>query len=130
MVHVEDRLPADVLERRQLMHPLAVIALVVGSRLGCRPAAAHQRGFNLGEGAPGHEDVDVREDAAAGSPQPGEQVRRALEQNDRDAAGGERPIELGLLREVPAAPRATLAPAYRRCLEYYLPSHTWPVIIL
>ena len=63
------------------------------------PAAAHQRGFNLGQGAPGHEDVDVSKDAAAGSPQPGEQVRGALEQDDGDTGGGERPVDV---RDLPA----------------------------
>jgi hypothetical protein len=78
---------------RQLMHPLAVVALVVGARLRADPAIEHQRAFDLAQGIARHQHVDVPEQAAHGHRMVSDHVGRALEQHDRDAQAFQRRLQ-------------------------------------
>ena len=59
VVHVEHRVPEYVLHRRQLMHPLAVVLLVVGRVVGAGPTTRHERGLNLRQSGLGYQEVNV-----------------------------------------------------------------------
>ena len=94
VMDVEDRQPLDVLHRRQLVHPLAVVALVVGMMMGRDESRLHQRRFDVDEPVLGHEDVDVRENSSACRREPGVQIGRTLEKDHGNAGGTERACEL------------------------------------
>ena len=79
----------QVHHRRQLMHPGAVIALVVGIVVGAGPAMHHQRVFHVVQLVLRHEDVDVREQAATAGWQAGHRVCSAFEQNQGQAQLGQ-----------------------------------------
>jgi hypothetical protein len=64
MVHVEHGAPVLMLQRRDLVHPLPVIALVVRRGVQRKPARPVQSLLHLGQRRLGHHDVDVVEDAA------------------------------------------------------------------
>ena len=93
VVHVEQRLPADVPKRRQLVHPPAVIALVISRRLARVPAVEQQRRFDVRERALWNQDIDVGKHPPASGRQAGDEVGSPLEQDDGNAGGGEGPID-------------------------------------
>ena len=95
VVDVEHRHADVVPQRRQFVHPLPVVLLVVGVVMGRRPAVDEQRGFDLGEPVHRHEDVDIREHAAACRRQLRFEIGGPLEQNDGDVDAGERVADAG-----------------------------------
>ena len=85
MVNVERGTAVDVLHGWNLVHPLPVVALVVGRVVAASPAVQHQGGFDFGDAGLGHDDVDVREQPSDRCLPAGQQVGRALHQSDRNA---------------------------------------------
>lgn len=64
MMHIDQALAPDKLHRRQLEHPIAVVALVVFGVMVGGPAVRHQRRFHLAEPLFRHQDIDIREQPA------------------------------------------------------------------
>jgi len=97
VVDVDDGRPDRVSQRRQLVHPLPVVALVVGAVVRGEPAVEHQCRFDLRQALERDQYVDVGEQPSPGRGKPGHQVRRALEQDDVDADLGQRLANVGYL---------------------------------
>ena len=97
VVQVEHGLALDVRHRRQLVHPLAVVALLVRVVGAAVPAAQHQGGFGRGELLARDQQVDVGEQPPRARGQARSGIGRALEQHDRPAGLGQRGRELGQL---------------------------------
>jgi len=91
MMKIDFGPPFAVPQRWNLVHPDAVVAVVVRIDLGLEPAVSDQLLLDLANLLLGHEQVDVGEDAATRRWQPGQQVAAALEQDERRSAAGERP---------------------------------------
>jgi len=70
-----------MLQRRDLVHPLAIVMLVVIVLFDARPAAGGQRSFGTRDRGTRHQDVDVAEQSAGSGGQAGRNVGRAFEQN-------------------------------------------------
>ena len=87
MVHVDHRSAPKVLHRRNLMHPLSVVALVVRIVVVADPALHHQRRFNLRQRLLRHDDVDVGKHAPLSDRQASHHVGGALQQDQRHPAG-------------------------------------------
>jgi len=66
VMNVQCENPPRILERRDLVRPLAVIALVVWIEVGRAPAGGVQQLFRLGKAASGNHDVDIRQQARRG----------------------------------------------------------------
>ena len=89
MVNIDDRRPRGVLQGRQLVHPLPVIALIVGMRMRGRPAMQHECRLDSGERLARYQQIHVRIEPAAGRGQVGKEVRRPLEKYRFDPGASE-----------------------------------------
>lgn len=90
VVHVHHRRPVAVPQRRQLVHPLPVVALVVVVQLHALPSRRPQRLLDRRQSVAGHEDVDVGRDPAAGHTQIKQRVGGALQEHDGRIHSAER----------------------------------------
>ena len=86
-MHIEHCAAAQVPQRRQLMHPGAVVMLVVSVVVGVHPAAQHQGGFDVHEALTRHQNIHVRNHAPDRRLQARQCVRTPLEQHHRQADG-------------------------------------------
>ena len=89
VVHVQRRPASHMLHRWQLVHPLAVIALVVGIVVCAEPAAQHQSALDSLQRALRHQDVDVGEQTPLHRRQAGQHIGSPLEQHDRNVQVGQ-----------------------------------------
>ena len=83
VVHVDVRAAPLVPHRRQLVHPVAVVLVVVGVHLGHGPAVLDERALDLGEPLARHEDVDIGKEPPAAGLEPEQRVRGAFQQHHR-----------------------------------------------
>jgi hypothetical protein len=81
VVNVEQRLAADVLQGRQLVHPPSVVPLVVVGVVRGGPACEHQGRFCLRQTVLRHEHVDIGKRPAERSGQARQQVGSAFQQD-------------------------------------------------
>jgi hypothetical protein len=89
MVHVDHIPAAQMLHRRQLVHPLAVIALVVVVLVEAGPAMQHEAGLDPAQVRLRHQDVDIGKHPAASSGQARHRIGGALQQDQRQAQAGQ-----------------------------------------
>ena len=94
VVHVDHGGALDVLHRGDLVHPAAVIALVVFRQSAGVPAGQHERGLGLRQMLARHQDVDVVEQPPFGGGQAGGDVGRTLEHDQRAVEVGQRGADL------------------------------------
>ena len=73
----------DVLQRRQFMHPFAIITLVIRILMGGYPAMSEQQALRLVQSCLRQHDVDVGEEPAPGRGKIRHQVSGALEEEYR-----------------------------------------------
>ncbi len=91
MVHVEFRLPLAVHERRDLVHQITVIVLIVGIRGVGPPALFHQPPLDTLHFHRGHENVEIHGNAATRRRKCGLPVGGTLEQHDLCVQNGQNP---------------------------------------
>ncbi len=84
-MHIDRGAAQAVGQRRDLVHPAAIVAIVVGIDRAAGPALAQERPLDIGERRLGHQDVDIVEETAARRRQIGENVGGALQQDEIDA---------------------------------------------
>ena len=93
VMQVHDGTALGVDERRQLMHPGPVIALVIRIELDRSPAGRLQGGFGPVQGLSRNHDVDVADQAASCGGQARGDIGRAFEEQDRDLQMLQRPLD-------------------------------------
>ena len=79
VVHVDGGATPHVRHGRNLVHPLAVVALVVGRDLAMLPTAEHQRAFNLCHCRFWNKNIDIRKNSARSMRQACHQISGAFE---------------------------------------------------
>jgi hypothetical protein len=82
VVDVDHRLALTVAERGKLVHPPAVVTLVIGVELDGFVTVSKERGLDFGEPLFRHHDVHVGGEPSIGGRELGEDVGRALEKDD------------------------------------------------
>ena len=87
MVEVEHRAALLMPHRRQLVHPLSVVAFVVRRLLDECPSMLVQRGLRPRQIGRRHQDVDVCDDASDGTREAGSGIAGALEEHWPDING-------------------------------------------
>ena len=93
VVDVDHGATPDVHHRRQFMHPLPVVALVVGVRFGAHPAVQHERALDVAQSVTRHQHVNVAEHAPGAQLVGRHHVGSPLEQHHRDAKPPERGLQ-------------------------------------
>ena len=112
VMHVDHGGALDVLQRGDLVHPAAVVALVVLRQAGGVPACQHECGLGLRQPLARHQNIDVIEQSPRRSGQVGGDVGRALEHDQRTVEIGQRSAKLSAVPSAP--PCAACRPAFRR----------------
>ena len=77
-------------QRRQFVHPAAIIGVVIGIFLDRLPPRRAQRALRRVDRVARHEDVEIADRSPLPRGQPRRRERRALEQDHRDAERGQR----------------------------------------
>ncbi len=85
VMHIDRRLSPLMLQRRQLMHPIAIIALVVVVGFGRVPPGLHQQPLGLLEPLAREQNIDIAEQPPCRGRQAGGGVSGALQEDDRHA---------------------------------------------
>ena len=75
--------------RRQFMHPLAIIGVVIGVFLHPFPACRHQRPLHRLHGGARHENIEIANEAPLPRGQPRRCIGRAFEHDQRHADRGQ-----------------------------------------
>jgi len=91
VMDVDHPVAAAVDERRQLVHPAAIVAVVISILLHPFPAGAEQRRLDVAQGGAGHQDVEIADRSSFRGSEPSGGVRGSLQQHDRDAKRRQRP---------------------------------------
>lgn len=95
MVDVDDRATFMVGHGRQFVHPLPVIAVVVGVDAADRPTVKHQFCFDVVQVLVGHQQVDVAEQPPVRGATPTHRIGRALQQNHGQVQSRQGLLEMG-----------------------------------
>src|SRR5258706_10882151 len=109
MVNMHDRTAIVMHHRRQLVHPLAVVAIVVRVDLGKLPTVLLEDFLDAPEIRARDEHIDVGDAAAVTRWKPGGDVRAALQQNPRLTG-----VEEGAAQTIDLPSHRALVAAYER----------------
>ena len=85
MMHVDHPVTLDMDHRRQFMHPLAIIGIVIGVFLHPFPARRHQRRLDLRHCRTRHQNIQVADEAALPRHQSSGCIGRAFEHHQPHA---------------------------------------------
>jgi len=92
-MNIERGAAGAVLQRRELVHPFTVVAIVVSAVRRVVPALLVQEALNAAEFSARHQHIDIRQQATPRARQICREVGRAFEQSPRDVGGIKHPAQ-------------------------------------